>query len=146
MKIIAFSDVHGDIHSLQKLEAIILAADKAIFLGDGVNSLEILDDQITGKLIAVKGNCDLFCPLPIEQVLEFNGKNILITHGHAYSVKSDLKKIAARVKELGADLALFGHTHVFQHMDKLVNVPSLKIGEYVVITLGDEIKVELKRI
>ena len=112
-KIIAFADVHGNIHNLLALMPALVKADAAIFLGDGFSSLEVLPREIEKKLTAVKGNCDLFCPLPLEAIVEVEGVKILITHGHAYDVKNTLTKIAARAKEIGCEVCLFGHSHVF---------------------------------
>jgi len=36
---------------------------------------------------------------------------ILCCHGHKYGVKSTLTRLAAHAKELGCDVALYGHTH-----------------------------------
>ena len=41
------------------------------------------------------------------------GKNkLFVTHGHAYGVKSGLGRLAERAKTLGADVVLYGHTHI----------------------------------
>jgi len=146
MEIIAFSDVHGDVHKLLTLSNEIEHAEKALFLGDGINTMEVLDTRLANKIIAVKGNCDLFCPLPEELVIELAGKKIFMTHGHNYDVKISMNKIAAKALEVGADITLFGHTHVYQQKNNIVNVPAVKDGKYIKITLGKEIKIELKHI
>lgn len=131
MKIVVFSDVHGATHNLQKLSPLIEQSDMTIFLGDGIGTLEILGKKAAAKIIAVRGNCDLFCPLPTEQLLEAGDKKILICHGHTYSVKSSYKELEQRVNELGADLALCGHTHRYDHEGNILNVPALKDGAYI---------------
>lgn len=146
MKILAFSDIHGHVHNLQKLESHIANVSHAIFLGDGIGTLEILDQSLNKKIIAVKGNCDLFCPLPTEQLLTLENKKIFITHGHTYNVKLNANEIVKRKNELNADIVLYGHTHKFSQNGNIVNVPSLKDGQFVQITLGKDIKIELKHV
>ena len=131
MKIIVFSDVHGATHNLQKLSPLIEQSGMTFFLGDGLAALETLNKKSAAKILVVRGNCDLFCPLPTEQIIETNGKKILVTHGHRYSVKSGYKHLAARVDETGVDLALCGHTHRYYHNGKILNVPALKDGAYI---------------
>ena len=46
-----------------------------------------------------------------EIVLEIENVKIFACHGHRYSVKSTLTRLAARAKELGCNIALYGHTH-----------------------------------
>ena len=36
---------------------------------------------------------------------------VFLTHGHLFGVKSGLDTLAAAAKDMGAQLALFGHTH-----------------------------------
>ena len=46
-----------------------------------------------------------------EKVLTIEGVKIFACHGHRYGVKQSLVKLAARAKELGCTIALYGHTH-----------------------------------
>jgi len=39
-------------------------------------------------------------------------KKFFLTHGHNYDVDNGIDKIVEKAKEVGADYALFGHTHV----------------------------------
>ena len=48
----------------------------------------------------------------MEQLIELENKKILMTHGHEYGVKSSLLNLNYRAKELGADIALYGHSHI----------------------------------
>lgn len=101
-----FSDVHGDKDSLQKLKNLAEQADGVFFAGDGYSAVK----KLTAKeLYAVGGNCDIFGSP--ELVTEIEGVKILLSHGHRYGVKSSLLSLTLRAKELGCDLAIFGHTH-----------------------------------
>ena len=105
-KYIVFSDVHGDLASLQKIEALTTQADGAFFAGDGYSMVEDLTDK---ELYAVGGNCDIIgAP---EIVTEIDGVRILLTHGHKYGVKNSLLPLTLRAKELDCAVAIFGHTH-----------------------------------
>ena len=113
--IIAFADVHGNIFNLMKLIPLIERADVAVFAGDGFSSLEVLPSAAARKLVAVKGNCDMFCALPTEAVIEVGGVKIFVCHGHEYGVKSgDFSRVAEAAKRNGASIALFGHTHKYR--------------------------------
>ena len=101
MKIIVLSDTHG-----YEAAGIFDGADAVIHLGD------CFSDEIHTNLpiYRVKGNCDAE-NAPTEQLLELCGRKIFITHGHLYGVKQSLNRLYYRAEELGADAALFGHTH-----------------------------------
>lgn len=109
MKIIVLSDTHGRADRVREALSRHVSYDALLFSGDGLRDMA----DIAG-CIAVKGNCDSFFfsdSVPSEQVLAFDGVRILLTHGHEYFVKSGLERLVARADELGADLAVFGHTH-----------------------------------
>ena len=145
-KVIAFSDIHGHTRNLMKLVPILEKADAVLFLGDGLESLEILPETIHKKLFAVKGNCDPFSSFPNEVLVEIAGKKFFIAHGHKFGVKNNIKLLANTAKEAGADIALYGHAHKFnvakQHDIPIVGVSpigtnrTLEGGTYVEIILS----------
>ena len=59
----------------------------------------------------VRGNCDICAAGNDELLLPLEGVTILMAHGHEYGVKTGLAAFAGRARQLGAALALFGHTH-----------------------------------
>lgn len=59
----------------------------------------------------VAGNSDGRSEGPGEEVVELNGRKILLTHGHRLGIKFSLVKLVARGLELGADAVIYGHTH-----------------------------------
>lgn len=117
MKILVFSDSHGDYRRLKKAADMHPDADMFIFLGDGLRDAERLFDESKGvTAVAVKGNCDIsgvgFSDLYLdEQTLDIEGVRIFCCHGHKYSVKFSLLNLAYRAREKEVDIALFGHTH-----------------------------------
>ena len=112
MKIGVISDTHGYIDGcLEKLKQID-NLNIVIHLGDYVRDALKIENELGKKVIYVKGNCD-FSENNVEEdkLIEIEGKKIFITHGHLYSVKSDINRIFYRGKELDADMILFGHSH-----------------------------------
>jgi len=148
-KLIAFADIHGHVHNLQKLIPVIEQADYGLFLGDGISCLETLPDHLNKKLRVVKGNCDFFMRVPDEQFLEIEGKKIFITHGHNYGVK----RSNSEIKKIDADLILYGHMHEYQVDGHVIGVPPLgdsrttQGGSYLEILIdGDNINCNVKRV
>ncbi|MFO7273961.1 MAG: metallophosphoesterase [Bacillota bacterium] len=64
------------------------------------------------RVRAVAGNCDFLVTEPAELLLELGGVKVLLVHGHQYGVKSGPQRLLYRAKELGARVAVFGHSHV----------------------------------
>ncbi|MCE3020272.1 metallophosphoesterase [Parvimonas micra] len=112
MIIAVVSDTHGIVlpvaYSLQRNKV-----DIVLHLGDYASDAKKIE-QITGmEIYAVAGNCDENSKdVPEELVLEIRRKKFFLTHGHNYDVDNGIDKIVEKAKEVGADYALFGHTHV----------------------------------
>ncbi len=108
------SDTHRYIwvieNAMKKLEGV----DILIHLGDNVQDIKEIRKYYNGEIINVKGNCDFAVDVPSEKVEVIAGKKVFITHGHRYDVKYDLSRIRYKALEVGADIVLFGHTHVSQ--------------------------------
>ena len=84
-----------------------------LHLGDYAADAEQLVKLLQGKTVfGVRGNNDIFSRFPLERSLMLCGKKMLITHGHTYGVKTGLYKLSRKARELGAELVLFGHTHL----------------------------------
>jgi putative phosphoesterase len=117
MKLVAFSDSHGNASSMRKIIAMHGDADVFVHLGDGVREFRAITARLTGKrIITVAGNCDVFMPQseypPAEAVCELDGFLFFFTHGHKYGVKYGDTALIARARELGTDAVFYGHTHV----------------------------------
>ena len=110
MKLIVCSDSHGSLdHLLASGEG--CPAEEVVFCGDGWQDAEDAACLADVPILRVAGNGDWGCPGPDELLVEREGLQILITHGHGYGVKSGLGPLLRRAKELKADVVLFGHTH-----------------------------------
>ena len=101
-KILVISDVHGRLRDLRWVLQN-EPADALFFLGDGLYDLDTA---------LVRGNCDVGYPDPAEGLAPFAGVLFFYTHGHHYGVKMGADRLAETAGARGADVALFGHTHV----------------------------------
>ena len=112
MRILVMSDSHGTKSNM--FDAIsIESPDVVLYLGDNIRDCEDIESKYPKIMLrAVKGNCDHgYRGLDIDEfVLE--GKKIFMTHGHLYSVKLGKAKILDAATSRGADIVLFGHTHI----------------------------------
>lgn len=113
MRILVFSDTHGMIDNCISTISRIGAVDMLIHAGDVSSDAE--DLQSIFPNIPVKyvcGNCEL-PRAPLDVVFDAGGKKFFVTHGHAYNVKGDreYRLLTTHAKEIGADIAVFGHTH-----------------------------------
>ena len=144
MRIIVFSDSHNNISRMEKVLSGIIGVDAVIHAGDGLLDLdEIAINYPNIRFFGVRGNCDS-TPAKGEMMLDFDGKKIFVTHGHLYSVKSEIEweyqTIRDKGRELGADAVVFGHTHIPYNMNwgdiVVMNPGSIKYeGTYGVIEI-----------
>lgn len=117
MNILVLSDSHSRRGMIE--EAVlrqIKKPDAIIFLGDGLRDI-ISADIGDIPIYSVAGNCDAGSVFfdnstPIEQNLVIGDKRIFFTHGHKYGVKSTLSPLLCDGVKRGADIILFGHTHM----------------------------------
>ena len=132
MKLLVVSDIHGRGEYLDRAMMLNSDLDGVFFLGDGARDIDVQAIIGRGKLFSgVLGNCDpiytpLGYPFSEELLLSPCEYTVMLTHGHSYSVKSGYERAAAYAYKRGADILLFGHTHI--PMEKYIPVGS---------TLGD---------
>lgn len=115
MKILVLSDSHGTMQymcdAVEKEQP-----DYIIHLGDLAKDAEELSAYYPNIPVAsVRGNCDRFSDQPETRFAEYGGFRIFSCHGHTYGVKSGLLRASYAAKETGADIFLFGHTHIPFH-------------------------------
>lgn len=106
------SDTHNYSSILNTVSEEIQQADILIHLGDVVDDADYLAEDFQGRVINVRGNCDLNSRVPSELLEIIEGTRVFITHGHNYNVKEDLLRLKYRAQEVEADIVLYGHTHV----------------------------------
>lgn len=111
-KYLVFSDSHGRQERMLEIIKNTPGVEGIFFLGD----LEDNDDQFRrcfpGPVYMVRGNCDYMSKAPERLVLELEGHVIAMAHGHRHYVSMSLDNIKYWGLESGADLVMYGHTHV----------------------------------
>ena len=112
MKILVVSDSHGFDTFLMSVIDRVKPIDLFIHCGDYGDFDEYAESFTECPVELVSGNCDYCSPYPGETLISLEGHKLFVTHGHAYGVKGSLDRLGRRAKELGADVALFGHTHM----------------------------------
>lgn len=118
MKCLVFSDSHGNNSLISRALMKHPDAEVVFFLGDGlsdINDLASLDNE--RMWIAVKGNCDfsgIFMNRVADKTEEITlmGKKIVATHGDLYNAKYGTEGLVSLAHSRGADIVLFGHTHI----------------------------------
>ena len=105
--------------------------DVLIHLGDLVDSMDEIREWAGCPCYFVSGNCDYDYKMQACQIINLPPHRIFAVHGHRYGVSSDTLRLEYAAKEVGCDIALFGHTHVpyiYEGKDiKVVNPGSCSI-------------------
>ena len=110
--LLVLSDSHRAVKNLLKA-CKIYPADILVFLGDGLRDLEQVRFEYPSlEVLSVRGNNDFSGDAPSEFMLELYNKRIFVTHGHNYGVKTGLSSLKKAASDHGADIVLFGHTHI----------------------------------
>ena len=108
---------HAD-RNVRRAAAVVTArtdCTACLFLGDGTRHIEYLRGLAPHMaFVAVRGNCDTFLDgdYPGETIFAVEGHNLFLCHGHRFGVKSGTGALLAAARRAGADIALFGHTHL----------------------------------
>lgn len=153
MKILVISDSHG--YKPAMLEAVRLESPNLIVhLGDhskDCTSITLEHPNIPVRV--VRGNCDRSSSGLDKDEFQAGGKRFFISHGNLYGVKTGLKEITRAAAERGADVLLFGHTHIPYYCElpemTIINPGSIGVSEksYAVLELKDgAIKCDIKTI
>lgn len=113
MRIIAFSDTHGNFDCIETIYRAQPHADYYLHLGDGyAQAQHMLELHPEMPLLSVVGNCDVGIRDKDTKVLSLpDGRKILYTHGHRFHVKYGLGDLCDAAEEMGVCAAFFGHTH-----------------------------------
>ena len=133
MKILVFSDSHGDISRMSDIVSRNQAdTDIVIHLGDRKSDLdEVMRDYPNIAKISVIGNCDAISAFSLSASLEHSmtieGIKFYITHGHHKDVKSGLFSLMREAKAKQYNIVLYGHSHIAKH-DVKGNVHYLNPG------------------
>lgn len=137
--VLVISDIHGAFGTLlQILEEFQGRCDALVFAGDGIRDIGTLYDaalssqavraQIPPVVGIVLGNNDVSpfpvknplgedpyymeLKVPLSNTMDVAGRKIFFTHGHRFSLYAGVSRILEEAENRGADIAVFGHTHV----------------------------------
>ena len=115
MDILVFSDSHGQtapmIQTIRNT-----APDLVLHLGDYTRDAKFLQKTFPDLPIRmVSGNCDFNSKTPDLEEFLLSDKKIIMTHGHRYQVKQGYDSLCTMGRCAGADILLFGHTHIPYH-------------------------------
>lgn len=117
-KIGIISDSHHSKENIIKVANLLKDADLILHLGDNIDDCDLIGKILDVEVIGVLGNCDIGKEGLNEKIIEINGVNIFMTHGHKYNVKYNLNTLFYRALELEADIVLFGHTHYYLNVEE----------------------------
>lgn len=114
MKILVISDTHGNLSKVYKvINSISNIIDGVIHCGDIVEDADSLRIKYPNlKIYNVRGNCDYGSSVPNEDVFVLGGKKFFVTHGDLYGVNWGIDRLCYKGAEIGADVCLYGHTHI----------------------------------
>jgi len=112
--VLIFSDSHRVISNMRLVaEKLKSDIEYIIHLGDHYSDAVVLSQAYPEiPFVNVYGNCDFAASAPRDELIEINGNEIFLTHGHNYGVKSSYKNLVAAAQARNANICLFGHTHI----------------------------------
>ena len=112
MRLVVFSDTHGRTELLENAVRR-TNPDILVHLGDHIRDSRVLSSAFPDiPLYAVPGNCD-FASREQDTLEFFAGPvKVFATHGHRYYVKSTMDSLLNAAHFSGAQLVLYGHTHI----------------------------------
>lgn len=113
MRILVISDSHAVTRNIDYCLQAHPEAKHVFFLGDNTRDIENIKVYHPDRIFhIVHGNCDYGSIYPSVDTIILGGKKIVYTHGHNFSVKSSTAVLLGKAKAAGADIVLYGHTHI----------------------------------
>lgn len=115
MKILVLSDSHSALRFMRRCVKCV-KPDAIVHLGDYYDDGEVLSEEYPHIPVhQVAGNCDKYrCPVHARLMLCYGlgGVMTYMTHGHTLHVKRSIGGLLAEARRYGAQVALYGHTHI----------------------------------
>lgn len=113
MRVLIASDTHGIFDKLSNYILYHDDIDLIIHAGDGVEDMKTMGYESNIPYHVVCGNNDFTPGINFDEIIEIEGEKIFLTHGHQYDVNYGYNHLVEKAKQLGADMTIFGHTHVY---------------------------------
>jgi putative phosphoesterase len=153
LRIVVFSDTHKDLGLAEKVLKNTGTHDLLLHAGDHYRDAFSLGEKFNIQTKAVVGNCDFFSSGPEEELIELGLHTLLLVHGHQHGVKNNLQRLYYRSQEVGANIVVFGHTHmplyIVENNIHFLNPGSLTLPRgnskpsYGLITIGDKLELSV---
>ena len=113
MRIGIISDTHRFTAAIDKAIPFLQDCDLIVHAGDNVDDGEYIEAMTDIPVVAVKGNCDFYSdPGKDEETFMAEDKKVFVCHGHRHGAKYTLVYLYEYALDLGADIVIFGHSHV----------------------------------
>lgn len=113
MRIVVFSDSHGNYKTLSLIMSQIDPPNVVIHLGDGEREMQELREFYPDIIFyQVRGNNDYNSKSPLYDCIEVGQFIISFTHGHEFGVKYSLESLEQIAQLKKVNLVLYGHTHI----------------------------------
>ena len=116
MDILVISDTHHICTPIRRvMERMTALPDAVLFLGDGLSDLAVMTSDKRWEnvpVLKVAGNCDGMTDVPKARTIELGGCRIVMMHGDTHGVKNGNTAAVSYALMQGADVLLYGHTHV----------------------------------
>lgn len=112
MKILIVSDTHRQNSRLYQLIDRVKPVDAILHCGD-IEGEEIgVSTAAKAPVIVVSGNNDFTYGYDMEKCLNIGKYRVYMTHGHQYGVHYGIDKLKRTMGARGANIIIYGHTHV----------------------------------
>ncbi len=112
MRILVMSDCHRFMRNAEKALEAHDDIKTVIYLGDGADKIDEMRQFYKDKnFYIVSGNCDFASNFSNVGQITVEGKKIIYTHGHTFSVKYGTERLLELARQNNAQLVLYGHTH-----------------------------------
>ena len=112
MRIGILGDTHGDRGAIREVVKAAGDVDMWFHTGDYSQDVPYLESLTSAPINSVCGNCDPYEDrAPVECIVKLDEATIAMTHGHRL-MGDYVKNLAIWGQFKGAEIVLFGHTHV----------------------------------
>ena len=117
--LLVLSDSHGNVSALEAVFRWVKLLPEgtigaAVFLGDGCRDISraAAATGFSREWKLIRGNNDDSFSAPESAVLDFCGHRFFLCHGHRLSLYGGSYRLTAAARNMEANTALFGHTHL----------------------------------
>lgn len=112
MRLLVFSDSHGRVSPMREALEKHPEADAVVHLGDCERDTGYIEDLVGSRpFYRVCGNCDFMPQFPLNELIKAGNTGVLCTHGHIEKVKYGTEMLEEKIRRMGFQVALYGHTH-----------------------------------